>query len=85
MRYTATDLFEKLSKGLRTTRSKISKSLKNDYKLEPFNGSYKKFYFTLNTSQKTIADFEIKKERYYEFLKSDFIDSSLTVDKVTHS
>ncbi|REH54724.1 hypothetical protein C7448_102248 [Tenacibaculum gallaicum] len=85
LRYTATDLFEKLSKGLRTTRSKISKSLKDDYKLEPFNGSYKKFYFTLNTSQKTIVDFEIKKGRYYEFLKSDFIDSSLTVDKVTHS
>ncbi|MEE3999584.1 primase-helicase family protein [Tenacibaculum sp. FZY0031] len=77
LRYTATDLFEKLSKGVRTSRSKISKSLKDDYKLEHFNGSYKKYFLTLNTSQKTIVDFETKKGKYYEFLKSDFIDSSL--------
>ena len=45
--------------------------------------SYKKYFLTLNTSQKTIVDFETKKGRYYEFLKSDFIDSLLTVDLET--
>lgn len=81
LRYTATDLFEKLNKGLKTTRFKITKSLKDDYKLESLNGSYKKYFLSLNTSQKTIVDFETKKGRYYEFLKSDFIKEPLIVDK----
>lgn len=80
LRYTATDLFEKLNKGLRTTRSKITKCLKDDYKLESFNGSYKKYYLAFNTSQKTIVDFETKKGRYYEFRKEDFIEIPLNVD-----
>lgn len=85
LRYTATDLFEKLNKGVRTNRSRISKCLKDDYKLEPYNGSYKKYFLTLNTSQKTIVDFETKKGRYYEFTKSDFINCSLIVDNTPHS
>ncbi|WP_299711011.1 primase-helicase family protein [uncultured Tenacibaculum sp.] len=80
LRYTATDLFEKLSKGLRTNRSRISKCLKDDYNLEPYNGSYKKYFFSLNTSQKTIVDFETKKGRYFEFQKNDFLENSLIVD-----
>lgn len=73
LKYTATDLFEKLNRGLKTTRFKIAKSLKDDYKLESLNGSYKKYFLSLNTSQKTIVDFETKKGRYYQFLKDDFI------------
>ena len=84
LRYTATDLFEKLNKGVRTNRSRISKCLKDDYKLEPYNGSYKKHFLTLNTSQKTIVDFETKKGRYYEFLKSDFLENSLIVEKTSN-
>ncbi|WP_299160892.1 primase-helicase family protein [uncultured Tenacibaculum sp.] len=81
LKYTATDLFEKLNKGIKTTRFKITKSLKDDYKLESLNGSYKKYFLSLNTSQTTIVDFETRKGRFYEFLKSDFIETSLTVDK----
>lgn len=73
LKYTATDLFEKLNRGLKTTRFKIAKSLKDDSKLESLNGSYKKYFLSLNTSQKTIVDFETKKGRYYQFLKDDFI------------
>lgn len=81
LKYTATDLLDKLGKGLKTTRFKITKSLKDDYKVAPLNGSYQKYFLSLNTSQKTIVASETKKGRYYEFLKSDFMETSLNVDK----
>tara|TARA_R110001606_G_scaffold274321_1_gene422806 strand:+ start:89 stop:1285 length:1197 start_codon:yes stop_codon:yes gene_type:complete len=78
LKFTATDLLEKLKEGsIRTTRFNVSKILKNDYNLEPVNGSYKRYFLSLNTLQKTIVDFEIKKGRYFEFLKKDFIENNV--------
>lgn len=74
LKYTATDLLEKLIQGsIRTTRFKVSNSLKVDYGLVAKNGSYCKYFFSLNTSQQKIVDYETKKGRYFEFLKKDFI------------
>ncbi|MCG8828205.1 helicase [Tenacibaculum dicentrarchi] len=81
LKYTATDLFDKLSKGFKTTRFKITKSLKDDYNLTSLNGSYQKYFLSLNTLQKTMVNFETKKGRYYEFQKSDFIEMPLSFDK----
>jgi hypothetical protein len=79
LRYTATDLLDKLIKGsIRTTRFKVSSSLKVDYNLEPINGSYKRYFLSQNIEQKTIVDYESKKGRYFEFAKKDFIE--MTVD-----
>jgi hypothetical protein len=78
LKYTASDLLEKLIKGsIRTTRFKVSNSLKDDYNLEAKNGAYKSYFLSLNTSQKTIVDYENKKGRYFTFLKKDFIDKSV--------
>jgi hypothetical protein len=74
LKYTASDLFDKINKGFRTTRFKIDKSLKEDYKLESKNGSYQKYYLSYNPDKKTALDFETKKGRYFEFRKNDFID-----------
>jgi hypothetical protein len=74
LRYTASDLLDKLMKGsIRTTRFKVSNSLKVDYGLDAINGSYKRYFLSLSTNQKTIVDFETKKGRYFEFDKKDFI------------
>ena len=74
LHYTATDLLDKLVKGsIRTTRFKVSNSLKVDYGLKAINGSYKRYFPSLNLNQKTIVDFETKKGRYFEFSKKDFI------------
>jgi hypothetical protein len=74
LKYTATDLLDKLMKGsIRTTRFKVSNSLKVDYGLEPINGSYQRYFLSLNLNQKTIVDSETKKGRYFEFVKNDFI------------
>lgn len=81
LRYTATDLLDRLSISLRTTRFKIAKSLKDDFKLQSVNGSYQKYFLTLNSFQKSIVDFDFKKGRYYEFLKSDYIEKPLNVEK----
>ena len=78
LKYSATDLLDKLLKGsIRTTRFKVSDSLKLDYGLSPNNGSYPRYFLTLNTSQKNIVDFQTIKGRYYEFEKSDFIEKSV--------
>jgi hypothetical protein len=77
LKYTASDLFDKINKGFRTTRFKIAKSLKEDYKLESINGSYQKYYLSYNPDKKTAIDFETKKGRYYEFLKKDFIENNV--------
>ena len=76
LRYTASDLLDKLIKGsIRTTRFKVSNSLKIDYNLAAINGSYQRYFLSLNTNQKTIVDFETKKGRYFEFTKKDFIQN----------
>lgn len=78
LRYTASDLLDKLIKGsIRTTRFKVSNSLKIDYNLAAINGSYQRYFLSLSTSQKTIVDFETKKGRYFEFTKKDFIQNSV--------
>jgi len=78
LKYSATDLLEKLMKGsIRTTRFKVSNSLKLDYGYTPVNGSYKKYFLSLNTSQRTIVDYETKKGRYFQFNKKDFIEISV--------
>jgi hypothetical protein len=78
LRYTASDLLDKLIKGsIRTTRFKVSNSLKIDYGLEPINGSYQRYFLSLNPNQKMIVDFETKKGRYFEFTKKDFIQNSV--------
>ena len=74
LQYSASDLLEKLTKGsIRTTRFKVSNSLKKDYGLEPSNMSYKKYFLAYNMSKKIIIDYETKKGRCYKFLKNDFI------------
>jgi hypothetical protein len=84
LKYSATDLLDKLIKGsIRTTRFKVSSSLKLDYGLTTVNGSYERYFLSYNPDKKTIIDYESKKGRYYEFVKSDFIESALTVDKQT--
>jgi hypothetical protein len=78
LKYTATDLLDKLMKGsIRTTRFKVSNSLKLDYSLEPINGSYQRYFHSLNINQKLIVDSETKKGRYFEFEKKDFIQNSV--------
>lgn len=76
LKYTASDLLEKLSKGtIRTTRFKISDCLKMDYKLTPTNGSYPKYFTTMGTNNTAFVDSEQKKGRYFEFLKKDFLEN----------
>ena len=66
LKYTASDLLDKLIKGsIRTTRFKVSNSLKLNYSLEPINGSYQKHFLSLNLNQKTIVDSETKKGFYW--------------------
>ncbi|ARV14812.1 primase-helicase family protein [Polaribacter sp. SA4-12] len=78
LKYTATDLLDKLIKGsIRTTRFKVSNSLKVDYDLEPINGSYQRYFLSLSINQKSIVDSETKKGRYFEFVKKDFIEDSV--------
>lgn len=78
LKYTASDLLEKLSKGtIRTTRFKISDCLKMDYKLTPTNGSYPKYFTTMGTNNTTFVDSEQKKGRYFEFLKKDFLENTV--------
>ena len=78
LKYTASDLLDKLIKGsIRTTRFKVSNSLKLNYSLEPVNGSYQKYFLSLNLNQKTIVASETKKGRYFEFVKKDFIDETV--------
>lgn len=78
LKYTSTDLLEKLLKGsIRTTRFKVSDSLKVDYGLETTNGTYKKYHFSINTNQKKIVDYETHKGRYYKFHKKDFIENNV--------
>jgi hypothetical protein len=75
LKYTASDLLDKLIKGsIRTTRFKVSNSLKLDYGLEAINGSYSRYFISFNTSHNTIVDSETKKGRYFEFAKKDFIE-----------
>jgi hypothetical protein len=78
LKYTASDLVEKLSKSsIRSAIFKVSNSLKVDYGLVAKNGSYPKYFLSLNTNQKRIVDFETKKGRYFEFLKKDFVENSV--------
>ena len=82
LKYSATDLLDKLIKGsIRTTRFKVANSLKLDYGLKTVNGSYERYFLSYNPDKKTIIDYENKKGRYYTFVKSDFIESALTVDE----
>ena len=74
LKYTASDLLDKLIKSnIRTIRNKVSDTLKLDYGVLTINGSYKKYYLSLSTAQKTIVSYETKKGRYFEFKKEDFI------------
>ena len=78
LRYTASDLLDKLIKSnIRTIRNKVSSTLKTDYGVLPINGSYKKYFLSLNTAQKTIVSYETKKGRYFEFKKSNFINDGV--------
>jgi hypothetical protein len=78
LKYTASDLLEKLIKSnIRTIRNKVSSTIKNDYGLETINGSYPKYYLSLNTVQKSIVCSETKKGRYFEFEKSKFIEDDV--------
>ncbi|QXP72124.1 helicase [Polaribacter sp. R2A056_3_33] len=82
LKYSATDLLEKLLKrSVRSSIIKIGHSLKLDYGLKSINGSYKKYYPSYSLDRKTLIDYETKKGRYYKFIKSDFIESALTVDE----
>jgi hypothetical protein len=52
LQYTATDLLKKLQEGnIRANRTKVSKSLKTEYRLNTTNGSYKWYFDSFNTSQ----------------------------------
>jgi hypothetical protein len=78
LKYTASDLLEKLIKSsIRSTIFKVAKSLKEEYGLVAKNGSYPKYFPSLNVNQKTIVDFETKKGRYFEFFKKDFVEESV--------
>lgn len=78
LKYTATDLLEKLITGnIRTNRAKVSKSLKEEYNLESINGSYQKYFLSLGTLNKSIVDSKTEKGRYYEFHKKDFIETNV--------
>ncbi len=74
LKYTASDLLEKLSKGtIKTTRFKISDCLKLDYNLQSINGSYAKYHTSMGINNSTFVDSELKKGRYFEFLEKDFL------------
>ena len=63
---------------------KVSNSLKVDYGLVAKNGSYRKYFFSQNTNQQRIVDYETKKGRYFEFLKKDFIENELETQAVAN-
>jgi hypothetical protein len=78
LRYSATDLLTKLIEGsIRTSRHKVSNSLKLDYGLTTVNGSYEKYHLSHYPDNKTRVESTSKKGRYYEFLKSEFIENNV--------
>ncbi|WP_397445976.1 primase-helicase family protein [Polaribacter sp. R77954] len=78
LQYTATDLLKKLQEGnIRANRTKVSKSLKTEYRLSTTNGTYKWYFDSFNTSQQKIVDYQTRKGRYFTFHKKDFINISV--------
>lgn len=75
LKYSLSDLVEILSKNnIRVSTSKISEVLKNYFNLASSNGSYTKYYLSLNPSSGDYFTNESKqKGRYFTFRKDDFI------------
>jgi hypothetical protein len=75
LKYTASDLAEKLNKNsLKSQSFKISECLNKDYGLVSKNGSYQKYYYSKNLNNTLRIESETKKGRYFEFLKKDFFE-----------
>lgn len=74
LRFTASDLLKRLlESNVRTIRNKVSSTIKLDYGIESYNGSYKKYFLSKNMQQKTIVSYETQRGRYFEFKKEDFL------------
>lgn len=76
--YTINDLFEELNKSnVRVSKTYIKKIIKESFKLEEKNSCYKLFKIDLTNSKdgKWNVYYDMKKGRYYTFIKTDFIKS----------
>ena len=78
LRFTASDLLKRLlESNVRTIRNKVSSTIKLDYGIESYNGSYKKYFLSKNMQQKTIVSYETQRGRYFEFKKEDFLQDNV--------
>jgi len=75
LKYSLGDLVEILSKNnVRVSTSKVSEVLKNYFNLESKNGSYTKYYLSIQPiSNELIVEPIQQKGRYFLFKKEDFI------------
>jgi len=76
LKYSLNDLVEKLSQSnLRVSTSKVSEVLKMYFDIESKNGSYKKYFLTIDPiTQKQFADGIAQKGRYFCFHKKNFMN-----------
>ncbi len=75
LKYSNSDLVEKLSQNnIRVSSSKVSDVVKNYFKLESTNSSYKKYHLSIMpTTQKPWVDKTVHKGRHYTFKKQELI------------
>lgn len=75
LKYSLSDLVEILSKNnVRVSTSKVSEVLNNYFNLKSKNGSYSKYYLSIQPNSNTYFVEELKlKGRYFLFKKEDFV------------
>jgi len=75
--YTINNLFEELNKSIiRVSKTYIKKIIKESFKLEEKNSCYKLFKIELTNSKDGKCVYhDMKKEKYYTFIKTDFMKS----------
>jgi hypothetical protein len=75
LKFTLSDIVDFLtSSNIRTSKSYISKRIKEHFKLESTNGSYTKFIINSNDVFNLPFDQVTSKGRYFTFRKEDFDD-----------
>lgn len=75
LKYSLSDLVEILSKNnVRVSTSKVSEVLRNYFNLKSKNGSYSKYYLSINPNSQNYIVEELKlKGRYFTFKKEEFL------------
>lgn len=73
LKYSATDLVEKLSKrNIRTSTFKVAEVLKKHYKLETKNSTYTRYFISHNSNNRPIVNEAGHRGRFYTFTKEMF-------------